>query len=608
MKAGPLSKSPRRHGKALLGAAAAAMLASSGTAAAAPPEVYYTSFSPANPRTTTPVKFSSGGYDPEETTIQYAWDLAATGAFSSLSENNFLEHTFTTDGVHWVVSRLQDGAGEKADTRFQIATHPDNWAPLGSIDDFAHQNFRTAKSEYDSQMLRVYVDHDDSPKAGHKASWDLNGDGTFNGAGDGTEVKDFPLYRRANFIVDGTHPVKVKISDGQGEELSLSGTVRTHTTNEGPFLQYQAYDETTVSVADLQAGEGYVGTSWADDYTGFSGITYSWKIDGVTQEGQTGSGMELPANLSVGEHTAEVTASDNGYLPGEWGSDSPTGEAKTTRHTIKVTVVEAYPTHAAELSAYSMIDYSHSAAPTFRTLENVRLYAYEGTGKVGTSYAWDLDNDGQFDDATGYGTYFAAPNKGTYKVGVRIEIKDGAPVTLDRTIVIDKGQDYAPAPPTNNTNNNTGNQNPPAATPEQVKAAMVTFLTNETAEFLQLVAGQNKKGIDAAKAILALGTLGPDQLPNGGTGDFKVYDKAGKKLVARAAAAKRKMLGSTKVTLVKGQSKKVQVKLNKKGKALLKKKGKVKLTVDATLTDALTGAQVTQSKSYTFKVKKKKRK
>jgi hypothetical protein len=101
-----------------------------------------------------------------------------------------------------------------------------------------------------------------------------------------------------------------------------------------------------------------------------------------------------------------------------------------------------------------------------------------------------------------------------------------------------------------------------------------------------------------------LGTLGPDTLPNGGTGAFNVYDKAPK--LARAAAVKKpKLLGSTKVTIAKGQSKKVTVKLNKKGKALLKKKGKVKLTVQATLTDALTGASVKQVKTYTFKVKKK---
>lgn len=154
-----------------------------------------------------------------------------------------------------------------------------------------------------------------------------------------------------------------------------------------------------------------------------------------------------------------------------------------------------------------------------------------------------------------------------------------------------------------------GGSTPPVVTPDP-KVAMTTFLTSETVEFLQLVARANKKGLDARRAVLSLGVLGADQLPNGGTGQFRVYDKPAAKL-ARAAAAKkkkRKLLGATKVTIAKGQSKKVQVKLNRKGKSLLKKKGKVKLSLDATLTDALTGASVTQSKTYTFKVKKKKRK
>lgn len=149
---------------------------------------------------------------------------------------------------------------------------------------------------------------------------------------------------------------------------------------------------------------------------------------------------------------------------------------------------------------------------------------------------------------------------------------------------------------------------PPGPTPAQALAAMQQFLRTSAVQLLQQIARSNKKGIDLSKLILVIGQLDAKVLPNGGSYQFGVFDKPGATgLKARAATAKRKLLGSVKGTLAKGQSKKVQVKLNKKGKALLKKKGKVKLTVDATLTDALTGAKVTQSKTYTFKVAKKKK-
>lgn len=145
----------------------------------------------------------------------------------------------------------------------------------------------------------------------------------------------------------------------------------------------------------------------------------------------------------------------------------------------------------------------------------------------------------------------------------------------------------------------------PVVTPEQAKAAMTTLLSNETVEFLRDVSKLNRKGIDARKPVLSIGTVGAEQLPNGGTAKFGVYDKPAARKAA--ASARRKSLGSTRVTLAKGQKKAVKIKLNAKGKSLLRKKGKVKLTVDATFTDALTGATVKKSRTYTFKVKKKRR-
>jgi hypothetical protein len=64
-------------------------------------------------------------------------------------------------------------------------------------------------------------------------------------------------------------------------------------------------------------------------------------------------------------------------------------------------------------------------------------------------------------------------------------------------------------------------------------------------------------------------------------------------------------LGGRKFTVPKGQKVPLTVKLTKKATALLKKKGKLKITAVIITTDA-TGAKTTIKRNYTLKVKKKK--
>jgi len=60
------------------------------------------------------------------------------------------------------------------------------------------------------------------------------------------------------------------------------------------------------------------------------------------------------------------------------------------------------------------------------------------------AYAWDLDNDGQYDDATGAIAAFNATTAGTFTVGLRVTDDDGAQDTATATVTVEAPPNVAP--------------------------------------------------------------------------------------------------------------------------------------------------------------------
>ena len=61
--------------------------------------------------------------------------------------------------------------------------------------------------------------------------------------------------------------------------------------------------------------------------------------------------------------------------------------------------------------------------------------SYDNDGYI-VSYEWDLDNDGQYDDATGSTTIFSKPDNGAYQVGLKVTDNDGATDTDSTTVTV----------------------------------------------------------------------------------------------------------------------------------------------------------------------------
>ena len=70
---------------------------------------------------------------------------------------------------------------------------------------------------------------------------------------------------------------------------------------------------------------------------------------------------------------------------------------------------------------------------------SVVLSGEESTGEI-TLYEWDLDNDGEFDDATGVNATFDAVDAGTFIVRLRLN-GEGGPTGLTTVTVVPESAD-----------------------------------------------------------------------------------------------------------------------------------------------------------------------
>lgn len=570
---------PKSYRRAALGAATAALL--SAAPAQAAPNVFWVSAHPQNPRTTTEARF---GTYAGSGTFSHGWDFAGGSAFTP-ADSPFKAHTFSTDGVHPVAWQVTDSSGA-ASGRFIFATHPDNWAPRVTLESFEHA---VTGSGY---VISPWV-VDDSPESGWTYGFEVDGDNDFN---DGEVIDpERPDLRGFVFETDGAHPVKVRVTDGQGKTAEATTTYTTHSENRAPRVSL------TPEVLVRTNEEVFLYAYTDDDYTGYGELVHEWYVDGVKVDGASSWMLQLPAYTQPGEHAVKLVVSE----PGEGGLKS---EA-----TGVIRVVDEIPAGESGISVYKDGDYS-ATAPTFATLENASVYAHvPAAHNLPTTYEWDLDADGQFDDATLYETYFSALNKGAYKVAVRATPQGKAPIVVERTIVVDSGPDYAPksdavvVPPS--TNQPPPVVNPPAQQQPVGKAiATIGSVLFSDGSVPGGKPGTTGQGINLKARSLFFGSVF-SQKPAQVTVDYTVgLTKAGK-VKASAAAKKKKAkvlkLGRSVVSLPGNASAPLKVKLSAKAKKALAKAKSVKVTAKIRVKDLAGSQSATATKTIKLKVVKK---
>ena len=232
--------------------------------------------------------------------------------------------------------------------------------------------------------------------------WDFDADGLT----DSTEPN--PLHK---FSTPGPHDVTLTVTDEDAAQDSDTQVVDVR----DPSVPTAAFHRDPDDSVLLQVGDEATFTS---DSVAAAGSTLSWVIDGVA----VGSGTSVTHTFATnGNHTVQLTVAQ------------PNGESDDAQSSFRV---NAPPVAGFVWTPSSPVDGGE-----------VQLFStsVDAEGPL-ASEAWDLDGDGQFDDAIG-STATATFSAGDHQVSLRVTDGDGVSRAITRTITVAPPRWSPPARP-----------------------------------------------------------------------------------------------------------------------------------------------------------------
>jgi PKD repeat protein len=377
------------------------------------PPVAAFSISPAAPATGQSVTFTSTSTDPDGTVAAQAWDLDndSVDDFND-GTGTTATKTFATAGTYTVKLQVTDNRGTTSISRQTVTVA--NRAPTA--------NFTISPAAPNTGDPVTFTSTSTDPD-GTIASqaWDLDNDSVddFN---DGTGTTASKTFATA-----GTYTVKLQVTDNNGAKHVASKTVNVG--NRAPVAGF------SISPAAPVSGQTITFTSTATDPDG-SIAKVEWDLDGdaaTTWAGVTGN----TANTSFarpGSYTIRSRVTDN--------------DGAMAIVAIPVTVANRSPVASFTIAP---------AKPVVGDPVTLTSTAKDPDGTV-ASQAWDLDNDGSYDDATGPTATFTPSLAGAFSVGLKVVDDSNAANTSTQTVVVGErpvdppkdpgGGDTPPADPT----------------------------------------------------------------------------------------------------------------------------------------------------------------
>ncbi|RKQ88105.1 Ig-like protein group 3 [Solirubrobacter pauli] len=313
--------------------------------------------------------------DPDGDPITYAWDLDEDGAFDD-GASSFPSVTFTTPGVRVVRVRVSDPSGASSVAAISTTAVASNLAPV-------IQSFRPSEEPRVGQ--RVYIDYYayDREDGYANATFDLDGDGDFDdvlSSGYWTPTSSAP------------QTLAMKATDSEGATTIATFDLRPATGALPPTGWIQS------SADQLVAGRSAIFSARVTEWD-TTGWTYAWDLDGDGQYDDR-TGRNVSVTLVAPSITLGLRITDEA------------GASTTIRGTYEV---GSRPPSA----AFTVSDLEPDEGATV-TLASTSSDPDDGL----VAQRWDLDNDGQFDDATGASAVLPVPTAGNVRVG--LQVRDAA--------------------------------------------------------------------------------------------------------------------------------------------------------------------------------------
>lgn len=349
---------------------------------------------PTTVATGSPVTFSAAATDPDGGPVTYAWDLTGNGAYTDSTAAAPPARSYARAGTVTVGVRVtdDDGAGASSTVqRTQVITVTNRVPTTPTITSAPAQVFR-------GDTVTLTAAATDPEGTALTYAWDLDGDGAFDDASGATASRAMPS--------SGTLSAKVRATDADGGTRD-SAPFTVTAANRVPVASF------TASSSAPAIGATVTFTDTSTDGDG-QALTRAWDTDGDGAFDDGTGATATRAYATDGVKTVRLRVSD--------GEDTATA-------TRTITVGNLSPTVTLTVSPQS--------APT-GTPVSFSASATDPDGGAVT-YAWELDGDGDFDDAT-VATPPAQqyPRAGSRTVGVRVTDDDGAgpSSTVERTATV----------------------------------------------------------------------------------------------------------------------------------------------------------------------------
>ena len=320
--------------------------------------------------------------------VEYSFDAGNTWTPVDLRRLP-LKFRASGTGFFHLITRAADRAGNTAvaDERFFIETACPNEIPQGD-----------AGGEYVStegtQLVINGVGSNDIDGSIILYQWDLDNDGKFDDA--------TGITATTTFNDNGVYTVSLKVTDNNS--ATATDVAQVVVSNVAPSVEAGQSVTTTQGITVGLTSITYIDVGSADTHTAI----IDWG-DGITNSLSANNGTVFAIHMygQAGTYTAEicVTDDDDGT-----GCDTVTVTVKLPNQAPVVNAGTGY------IGVEGGIINLNGAAST------------DSDGNI-TLYQWDLDNDGQFDDATGVNATVSFLENGSYSVTLKATDNESASAT-----------------------------------------------------------------------------------------------------------------------------------------------------------------------------------